>query len=35
MRTKHLATNNELSKNLVTTASAKHHPNTYPLKNKL
>ena len=35
MRAKHLATNNKLSKNLVTTAWANNHPNTYPLENKL
>ena len=28
MRTKHLATENELSQNLVTTAWAEHHPTT-------
>lgn len=35
MQTKHLATKYELSKNLVTTAWAKHHLITYPLENKL
>lgn len=35
MRTKHLATKNELSQNLVTTAWANNHPTTYPLENKL